>query len=233
MMGHLLFETLAYAIGFAIYRSDRRRFGDKLPDSHRSSVIVAAILGAAVGSKLLAWAEDPGEFVRHWHEWQFLLGGKTVVGGLLGGTAAVEWIKARMGVTLRTGDLFAIPLALGIAIGRVGCWVAGLADHTFGSPTSLPWGIDLGDGVRRHPVQLYEIAFLIALAVALARLRSAPHRAGDLYRVFLMAYLTWRLSVDFLKPEPAFAGLSVIQWNCAAALAWYVYEFQQRRVAHG
>jgi len=237
-MGHLLFESLAYAIGFAVYRRDRLRHGDKLPGAHRSSVIVAAILGAAIGSKVLGWAEDPAELARHWRDWQYMLGGKTIVGGLLGGTMAVEWIKARIGITRRTGDLFAIPLAVGIAIGRIGCWIAGLPDRTFGSPTALPWGIDLGDGMRRHPVQLYEIVFLAALALALARLRTAPFlREGDLYRVFLIAYLGWRLCIDFLKPEPAFAGLSAIQWTCVAALGWYARDaaalLRGREVAHG
>lgn len=237
-MGHLIFETLAYAVGFAIYRRDRRLYGDRLRDQQRSSVIVAAILGAALGSKLLAWAEDPADFVRHWRDWQYILGGKTIVGGLLGGTAAVEWVKARIGITRRTGDLFAIPLALGIAIGRVGCWIAGLADRTYGSPTWLPWGIDLGDGIPRHPVQLYEILFLTLLAIALARLRAGGLcREGDLYRAFLIAYLGWRLCVDFLKPEPAWAGLSAIQWTCAVALAWYSRDaialIRGREVAHG
>lgn len=238
-MWHLIFETMAYAVGFAIYRRHRRQLGDPLPDAHRSSVIVAAILGAAIGSKLLGWAEDPGEFARHWREWQFLLGGKTVVGGLLGGTAAVEWVKRRMGVTRRTGDLFAIPLAVGIAIGRVGCWMAGLADRTYGSATGLPWGVDLGDGVARHPVQLYEIGFLVVLTALLGRMRHAPHREGDLYRAFLIAYLAWRFCVDFLKPALAFGGLSAIQWTCAAALVWYARDAvelvraRDRRVVHG
>jgi phosphatidylglycerol---prolipoprotein diacylglyceryl transferase len=237
-MGHLLFESLAYAIGFALYQRDRRLYGDKLPDPHRSSVIVAAILGAAIGSKLLAWAEDPYDFARNWHDWQYVMGGKTIVGGLLGGTLAVEWMKVRMGVTRRTGDLFAIPLAVGIAIGRVGCWIAGLADHTYGSPTALPWGIDLGDGVRRHPVQLYEILFLGGVALLLARMRAVGiRRGGDLYRAFLIAYLGWRLCIDFLKPEPAFAGLSAIQWTCVAALAWYARDaavlLRGGEVAHG
>jgi phosphatidylglycerol:prolipoprotein diacylglycerol transferase len=237
-MGHLLFESLAYAIGFAIYRRDRRLYGDRLPDPHRNSVIVAAILGAAIGSKLLAWAEDPYDFAQNWRDWQYVLGGKTIIGGLLGGTMAVEWVKVRMGVTRRTGDLFAIPLAIGIAIGRVGCWIAGLADHTYGSPTSLPWGIDLGDGVRRHPVQLYEMLFLCGLAALLARMRAAGiRREGDLYRAFLIAYLAWRLCIDFLKPELAFAGLSAIQWTCVAALVWYARDaaalLKGREVAHG
>ncbi len=148
-------------------------------------------------------------------------GGKTIVGGLLGATAAVEWTKSRLGIHQRTGDLFAIPICAGIAIGRIGCFLAGLNDHTYGTPTGLPWGVDFGDGIRRHPTQLYEVAFCVALALLLRRLASRPHAEGDLFRVFLFSYMAWRLMIDFLKPEPRLAGLTAIQWCCAGAVVWY------------
>jgi phosphatidylglycerol:prolipoprotein diacylglycerol transferase len=74
------------------------------------------------------------------------MGGKMIVGALMGGLLAVEWAKRRLGVTVRTGDLFALPLCAGIAIGRVGCFLTGLEDHTVGAHTTLPWGVDVGDG---------------------------------------------------------------------------------------
>src|SRR5207247_642016 len=106
---HLLFESLAYFAGFRIFLLLRRR-GEHLGESMRWSVLAAAIVGALVGSKLLAWAEhpDPG--------WQALFAGKTIVGGLLGGMAAVEWTKRRFQIRRSTGDLYAIPLAIGIAV---------------------------------------------------------------------------------------------------------------------
>jgi prolipoprotein diacylglyceryltransferase len=216
---HFVFESLAYAVGFAIYRRDRRRFGDLLPASDRNSVIVAAVLGAAIGSKLLAALEEPAALLHA--PWSVLLGGKTMVGGLLGGTLAVEWIKRRLGITQRTGDLFAIPMTVAIAIGRVGCFFSGLSDHTYGSVTTLPWGMDFGDGLARHPTQLYEIVFLLLLAAMLGWLRPRFRQNGELFRLFLVSYLGWRLAVDFLKPEPAFAGLSAIQWTCLLALLFY------------
>src|SRR5438034_1639555 len=85
VLPHFIFESLAYATGFALYYRERRRAGDFLSDPERTSIIVAAVLGAAIGSKLLAWFEDPAELARRWADWQFLLGGKTVVGGMLGG----------------------------------------------------------------------------------------------------------------------------------------------------
>jgi len=217
---HVVLESLAYLVAFEVYRRHRRAQGDFLASEVRSSVVVAAIVGAALGSKLLGWLEDPLDTLAHWRDPAYLLGGKTIVGALLGGTMAVEWVKARMGLARRTGDLFALPIAVGIGIGRIGCFLAGLRDHTYGTPTSMPWGIDFGDGVRRHPTQLYEVVAMIALTWMLARLARHPHREGDVYRAFLAAYLAWRLAVDFLKPEPRFAGLTAIQWCCAAALVW-------------
>ncbi len=157
---HGLFEAAAYAIAGAVYASQRRRSGDVVSDSDRSSVLVAAVLGALVGSKLLYFFEDPMLTLRSWTQPEYIIGGKTIVGGLLGGTAGVEWWKRRAGVTRRTGDLLTTPLILGMAIGRIGCFVSGLADHTYGIATSVPWGVDLGDGIARHPVQLYEVIFL-------------------------------------------------------------------------
>jgi prolipoprotein diacylglyceryltransferase len=58
-----------------------------------------------------------------------------------------------------------LPLAIGIAVGRLGCFFAGLDDFTYGTPTTLPWGHDFGDGIARHPVQLYESAAMAAFAI--------------------------------------------------------------------
>ncbi len=143
MPWHFLFESLAYLAAFRIYIWSRQRNGDFLDTSTRRSVIVAAVLGAAVGSRFLYWFEDPPRTLAHWNDPAYLLAGKTIVGALLGGTLAVEFMKRRAGIHRRTGDLFALPLAIGIAIGRIGCLLAGKQDDTYGLPTTLPWGIDL------------------------------------------------------------------------------------------
>jgi phosphatidylglycerol---prolipoprotein diacylglyceryl transferase len=210
-------EALAYAGGYAIYRRARSHTIYPLSDERRWLIIASAAIGALVGSRILGLAEQAPERGLHWHD-LLLPGGKTIVGGLLGGWLAVEITKAIAGIRTRTGDLFAIPLCLGIAIGRIGCFFAGLPDDTYGTPTSLPWGVNFGDGIRRHPTQLYEIAFLLALAYALHRWDQRPHRSGTLFRAFLAAYLAWRLLIDFLKPQPRIAGMNIIQWACAAGL---------------
>jgi phosphatidylglycerol:prolipoprotein diacylglycerol transferase len=219
---------LAYATGFQLYRWLRRREGDVISTPTRWSVVVAAAVGGAIGSRVLASLEQPSAFATGWRDPLFLFGGKTIVGGLIGGVIAVEWIKQRIGVTSRTGDLFAVPLAAGIAIGRVGCFLTGLDDGTFGTPTALWTGIDFGDGVPRHPTQLYEIAFLMTLAIALAAARPALARSGDRFRVFMIAYLGFRLVIDLLKPDPRLAlGLSSIQWACVAMLLYYLPDIRR------
>jgi prolipoprotein diacylglyceryltransferase len=222
---HFLFEALSYFIGFRVYLHMRRRSGDVVTAEQRWLVVTAAIVGAALGSKILNWFVDPALFFRNWNNPYFLMSGKTVVGGLIGGLFAVEWAKRIAGVKRRTGDLFAIPLCAGIAIGRVGCFLAGLQDDTFGVETTLPWGVDFGDGVARHPVQIYEFIWLGLIALWLWRLSQRPHREGDLFKTFMVAYFTFRLIVEFIKPGTPIAiliiGLTAIQWACVAMLVYY------------
>ena len=124
-------------------------------------------------------------------------------------------IKRLLGVTRRTGDLFAVPLAVGIALGRIGCFLMGPTDLTWGLPTSLPWGVDPGTGVPLHPSPLYETVFLAGFAVLLARWARAAHPEGWLFRAFMIGYLGFRLGADAIKPEVALAlGLGAIQWAC-------------------
>ncbi len=216
-----MFESLAYVVAFRYYMRDRERRGDFLPDPERSSLMVAAIVGAAAGSKMLDWLEDPAVVLAHWRDPAILVGGKTVAGALLGGTMAVELAKRKLGIGRRTGDLFVTPLALGIAIGRVGCFLTGLDDHTYGTATSLPWAVDFGDGVGRHPTQIYELLALAAAIPLLRRFDRVKPREGDVFRLFLFGYCGWRVLVDFLKPDPRFGGMSAIQWACAGAMVWY------------
>jgi prolipoprotein diacylglyceryltransferase len=216
---HPLFEALGYTGGYALYRHQRTRRGDILNDDRRWAIIAAAAVGALLGSRILGLLEYAPVRGFNWHQvFAFTGGGKTIVGGLLGGWLAVELIKRLARIRSRTGDLFAIPLCLGIAIGRIGCFFAGLADDTYGNPTSLPWGVNFGDGIPRHPTQLYEVLFLSILGYILWKWDARPHVDGSIFRAFMAAYLGWRLLIDFLKPQPLVHGLNVIQWACVAGL---------------
>jgi prolipoprotein diacylglyceryltransferase len=218
---HWIFETLAYSLAFYWFSRDRRKSGDVVDTRIRWRVVGAAIIGGFVGSRILYLLEDPVQLASNWTDPALLLGGKTIVGGLIGGLIAVEWVKRRLGVAVATGDLLVLPLIFGIAIGRIGCFLSGLSDSTYGIATSLPWGVDFGDGVPRHPTQLYEIGFLAGLAAMVATSRARISVNGDRFKLFMLAYMTFRFAVDFIKPAPRVGGLSVIQWACLATLAYY------------
>ena len=148
---------------------------------------------------------------------------RSVEGALAGGIVAIELYKWRRGITLRTGARFALPLALGIAVGRIGCYLAGLDDFTYGTPTSLPWGHDFGDDTLRHPVQLYEsfamAAFATLYIVAVIR-RNGTVIANGFY-LALGFYGLQRFVWEFLKPYgPILGPLTLFHLLSLAILAY-------------
>ncbi len=224
---HPVFETLSYATGYAVFRHLRARQGDVVDEPQRWTVLAAAAVGALLGSRLLGLGEQWPTVEAAWRTGHvlgllFSPGGKTIVGGLLGGWLGVEIAKRFSGICRRTGDLFALPLCVGIAVGRIGCLLAGLADDTYGKPTTLPWAVDLGDGIGRHPVQVYEILFLILIGIVVSTSAKLPE--GARFRIFLGSYLAWRLAIDFLKPQPLIHGLNLIQWSCLAGIAFLILD---------
>lgn len=220
---HGLFEFLGYFLGFRLFLYLRKRSpDDPVPVLNRFWAVAGAAVGGLLGSKLLFLLEDPALTLAQLTNPAYLIGGKTIVGGLLGGLIGVELTKKLIGERSSTGDLFTFPLITGLAIGRVGCFLTGLADNTHGIATGLPWGIDYGDGVLRHPAQLYEIGFLLLLALWLRWRRQRPSINGDLFRGFMILYLAFRLGVEWIKPYPApYFGLTAIQAACLGGLLYY------------
>jgi len=223
---HLFFEWLALAVGVQLYRWQRRRARQPaLLQPGSFGVVAGCILGAAIGNKLVFWIEMP----HLWHgvaaDWRLIASGQSIVGGLLGGLIGVEIAKKATGIRHSTGDQFMLPIVAGTVVGRIGCFLAGLHDGTFGVPTALPWGVDFGDGVNRHPTQVYDMLFALAAGGLLWRWREPLGRgSGFAFKLYLAGYLAWRLLVDGIKPVPyAYAfGLSGIQWVCALALLAYL-----------
>ena len=223
---HPLMEAVAYAGGFQLYRLTRGRYPRaSAPFEQTLWVFVGAVFGALVGSKLLAWVESWPDYWPYRHQLAGWVSGKTIVGGLLGGWAGVEIAKKCVGITHSTGDAFVFPLIFGMAVGRIGCFLTGLEDHTCGLATTLPWSVNFGDGVLRHPTQLYDIVFLALLVGAFALGNAHARVNGRLFRTFVLAYMLWRLVVEFLKPRYTYSPLhlSAIQFACVGAvvvLAW-------------
>jgi prolipoprotein diacylglyceryltransferase len=217
---HALFDILAYFLGFRLYlRTKKHTSAALLSVEQQAWIFVGCIFGALIGSKFLAWLEAPALYWAIRGEPFFWTGGKSIVGGLLGGWAGVEVSKKILNIAFSTGDALVFPLILGMILGRIGCFLTGLPDHTHGLPASLPWAVDYGDGIPRHPAQLYEILFLLSLGIAFLRFRYNSWPSGFRFRLFLGAYCAWRFGVEWLKPrEAVWAGLSSIQWTCLLAL---------------
>ena len=219
---HAFFEWFGIFVGAFLYRRFRKfKPGVGFQSPEVGSLIAGSLLGALLGSKLVALVEHPRSAAFLFENPAFLFSGQSIVGGLLGGWLGVELAKKLAKIGSRTGDDFVQPLLAGIAIGRVGCFLAGLNDGTYGVPTTMPWGVDFGDGIFRHPTQLYECLLAVAAMLTYPRWRRVfAHEAGLAFRVFIAGYLLWRLLIDGLKPVP-FAyplGWSGIQWICLLCL---------------
>jgi prolipoprotein diacylglyceryltransferase len=223
---HLAFEWMAMTIGFQLYRRQRKRDGGSgVLQAGGYPVALGCLLGAALGNKLVFWAEFPHLWSTQAHDLAIWMSGQSIVGGLLGGLLGVEIAKKLSGISASTGDSFVLPLMAGMAIGRVGCFLAGLQDGTYGNPTTVPWAVDFGDGIGRHPTQLYDIAFVLIFgSLVLAARRRWRARPGLAFKVYLSGYLSWRLVVDAIKPVPFDygGGLSGIQLVCLLALLCYL-----------
>ena len=149
--------------------------------------------------------------------------GKTILCGIVGGYFGVEYAKWSMGVTVKTGDTFAVPVAVGVAIGRIGCFFGGCC---YGQPTSLPWGVVFShvDSQHRHPTQLYEFVFHICMAGLLFQLQRAGQLRGQLVKLYILAYLAYRFVTEFIRPEQRLEiGLTMYQLAALALAPIFVW----------
>lgn len=218
---HLLFESLAFFVGFRYYLFLKKDYSDTIPAVHRIYAIAGAIGGALIGSRLLGALENPEVLTSG--NWLEIYKSKTIIGGLFGGLLGVELVKKLVGEKQSTGDLFVLPLILGIFIGRIGCFLTGTIESTYGIQTASVFGMDLGDGIKRHPLALYEMFYLLLLFVCCFWMfKKRLLENGSLFKLFMVLYFLFRFLAEFLKPNVFFAlGLSSVQWCCLACFYYY------------
>ncbi len=219
---HLVLEYAAFFVAFRYYVYLRKHRTDTISSNNRLSIIIGAIFGALFLSRLVAFMENPPVHLQQ--GWIALLNNKTIMGGLFGGLLGVELAKKVIREKQSSGDLFTFPIILGIIIGRIGCFLSGTKEFTYGKATTLFLGMDLGDGLLRYPIALYEVVFLILLFASLKRFekRFIRFEEGLLFKVFMIAYFLFRFCIEFLKPNTFFiAGLSSIQILCLICLLYY------------
>ena len=215
---HLTFDLLAAVAALALtYAVWRRRLRDQPLTQVQNGYVAALSLGILLGSYGLGTAN------------LWLSGlpglGRSILGALAGGIAAVEVWKARHGITGSTGLIFVPTFATLVIIGRIGCALSGLEDQTHGIPTALPWGQDHGDGIPRHPVALYEslamAGFLLWALVALGR--RSPLILSRGFYLMVGFYALQRFGWEFLKPyAPVLGPMNLCHIACIGVFCYAV-----------
>jgi phosphatidylglycerol:prolipoprotein diacylglycerol transferase len=205
----------------------------RLPWFKRLTLALSAFIGGSLGAKAPFAFASPGSAWLDGTAW--LSDGKTIVAGLIGAYLAVELAKWALDVHVKTGDTFALPLALALAVGRFGCFFNGCC---YGTETALPWGVFFrmpdGQWVRCHPTQLYEVLFHFTMALVLLVLMARDAFPGQRLKIYLIAYGVYRFLTEFIRPEPDWLwGLTFYQWAALVlavglALQWAAESFSSR-----
>lgn len=219
---HLVLEYLAFFIAFRYYVYLRKKSDDIISSNNRLSIIIGAVFGALFFSRVFAFLENP--IVNYQQGWFVILNNKTIMGGLFGGLLGVEMAKKIIREKHSSGDLFTLPIILGIIIGRIGCFLAGIKEFTYGTETSSFLGMDLGDGIIRHPIALYEVVFLLFIFFFIKKhqQKNTGLESGTYFKVFMVLYFTLRFVIEFIKPNTfLIIGLSSIQYLCLICLLYY------------
>jgi len=182
---------------------------------------VGGFCGAMIGAKLPFVLADWSGLVSGavWFS-----NGKTIICGIVGGYFGVELAKWALDLSVKTGDTFAVPVAVAVAIGRLGCFVGGCC---YGTPTRLPWGLRFaraGDLLARHPTQLYEATFHLMMAAVLFTFQQRGQFRGQLIKLYILSYLAYRFLTEFIRPEPQFfLGLTGYQWAAVALAPLFIF----------
>jgi phosphatidylglycerol---prolipoprotein diacylglyceryl transferase len=219
---HLVLEYVAFFVAFRYYVFLRKQTVDTISYSNRLSIILGAIVGAFIGSRVIGFLENP-LITFNMENMLQLINVKSIMGGLFGGLLGVEIVKKRINEKQSSGDLFTLPIIVGIFIGRIGCFLTGVKEFTYGKITSFIGGMDLGDGMRRHPLALYELLYLTFLFICLRKLYlEKTLQSGYLFHLFMLSYFGFRFLIEFIKPNTFFVlGLSTIQWLCIVCFVYY------------
>jgi phosphatidylglycerol:prolipoprotein diacylglycerol transferase len=228
---HPVFEVLAFFIGYGYYLflKTNRKSEPLMPEAEWW-IVIGMAAGAFIGSRLIAALENPAIFL-HSTTWLYYVGGQSIAGGIAGGMLGVEIAKKILHIKRRTGNLFVYPLILGIIIGRIGCFLTGIADGTVGLPCNFPWCFSQGDSISRHPTSLYEILFLILLWIGIKRIeKRKTMKEGDLFGIFMFCYAAFRFFVEFIKPRNLlWLDLSSIQLLAVTLMVYYAIYFIKRQ----
>ena len=202
---------LVYVLGFVIayfllrYLAKRKKVA--LSEDELETFLLYAAVRVLVGSRVFYFLfynfsiilENPLQLFKIWE------GGMSFHGGLIGVLiGSFIFCKQYKKDFYELADIVVIPAALGLAFGRITNFING---ELYGRPTTLPWAVDFGDGIPRHPSQLYESAknFVILSVLWLLKEKENLHK-GTLFWTFITLYGTFRFFIEFVREPDSQVG---------------------------
>ncbi|ORB83674.1 diacylglyceryl transferase [Mycobacterium kansasii] len=216
---HGVFVGLGVLVATVVFFAEARRRG--AVNDQSLVAVTGALVGGAIGMRLSGWAEhiDVRLNPTLLQAWEF--GSRSILGGLVGAYVGVLIAKRIGGYRGKTGDLFAPAVALGMAVGRIGCHLT----EAPGRPTGLPWGVHAPAatpkcpgclvGAAMHPSFVYEIGFQLAAFAVLLWLRNKLTEPGELFVLYVAGYAVFRFFVEFVRANETV-------WLCLTRPQWFL-----------
>lgn len=185
-------------------------------------IYIGALCGAFLGAKLAYLLAEGWLDIGRPDLWLRWATGKSVLGGLLGGYAGVEWTKRLVGHRQSTGDAFALVLPVSLFLGRIGCHFHGCC---LGKPMTAGFFARADDsGLLRWPAPQVEAAFQVLMFVAIAALHRRGLLRDRLFFLFLVSYGLFRFAHEFVRDTPkpclGFSGYQFLALGIACLGGW-------------
>lgn len=227
MLLHFTFDLIAYSIGVVLMLKVFKSKTEVIKDSNiQYAYYTILIIGAFFGSFIIGSLNTLYSLDR-----EGITIGKSVLGAIVGGVIVAEIFKKVMNIRGSTGAYFVPSLAIGIAIGRIGCFLTGIEDYTYGIETDSFLAYDFGDGVLRHPVQLYESAVMgiFFIYTVWIYLKNRVQFERVIFYQFIFVYSTQRFVWEFLKPyETIFFDLNIFHFFCFGLICYAIFMLNRR-----
>lgn len=223
-MIHFIFDVLATVMAITVSQWFRKKHQLVAPLSEDKEryywYLLVAIIGLVFGAFLFGT-------LNVYLSNDFFGIGRSFLGGLFGAILTIEVYKNMIGHVRSTGLYFIPGICVLIVIGRMGCFLTGFDDFTYGIQTNLRMGYDFGDGVKRHPVQLYEsvaiFLFLLLFFALFKKNRTFWAERG--FYVFIFYYALQRFIWEFLKPYQVIIGnLNVFHILTIVLMLWSIVQ---------
>jgi len=215
---YALFLFLWLIIGLAVFYYYVKKLRQKNDKSF--FIIMAWLIWGIIWAKLPIWIAY-WDSIKTWGISSFL-SGRTVVGWLIWGILGVIITKHILKIKTRIWNAIAPWAVIGIAIWRIWCFLHGCC---YGQSTTLPWWVNFGDWINRHPTQLYESFFLLIVFFFMVSKRKTDIKEGLLFDIFLIVYFSFRFLIEFIRVEPkVFYWFSLYQLSSIIVIIYVLFK---------